>query len=206
MAARIDSFLRSGFAVAVVVGVYAILVLPTLNHLGIGWDEQTDLGIALSYSAEPGGWLIGSDIDPINVRLPMAASAVWFEIFAPELEAARMLACVLGALTLVAVIAFCRRELDARKGFVAGLLLATSPYFLAFSKSAFSDGDAFITCAMAMLLTSLAYLRKERSIGWGAVTAIALGAALASKISAVAAIPVIAVALLLPASDEPTHE
>ncbi len=206
MAARIDSFLRSGFAVAVVIGVYATLVLPTLNHLGIGWDEQTDLGIALAYSAEPGGWLIGSDIDPINVRLPMAASAVWFEIFAPELEAARMLACVLGALTLVAVIAFCRRELDARKGFVAGLLLATSPYFLAFSKSAFSDGDAFITCAMAMLLTSLAYLRKERSIGWGAVTAIALGAALASKISAVAAIPVIAVALLLPASDEPTRE
>jgi len=202
MAARTDSFLRSGFAVAVVVGVYAILVLPTLNHLGIGWDEQTDLGIARSYSEEPGGWLIGSDVDPINVRLPMAASAVWFEIFAPELEAARMLACILGAFTLMATMAFCRRELDARKAFAAGLLLATSPYFLAYSKAAFSDGDAFITCAVAMLLVGLAYLRKERSLGWGAVTAVALGAALASKISAVATIPVIAIALLLPASDE----
>jgi asparagine N-glycosylation enzyme membrane subunit Stt3 len=206
MAERIDSFLRSGFAVAVVVGFYAILVLPTLNHLGIGWDEQTDLGIALSYGSEPGGWLIGSDVDPINVRLPMAASAVWFEIFAPELEAARALACILGAFTLVAVIVFCRRELDARKAFVAGLLLATSPYFLAYSKSAFSDGDAFVTCAIATLLASLAYLRKERSLGWGAVSAVALGAAFASKISAVAAIPVIAVVLLLPASDEPAQE
>jgi len=206
MAARIDWFLRSGFAVAVILGIYATLVLPTLNHLGIGWDEQTDFGIALSYSAEPGGWLIGSDIDPVNVRLPMAASAVWFKIFAPELEAARALACVLGAFTLVAVIAFCRRELDARKAFVAGLLLATSPYFLAYSKSAFSDGDAFITCAIATLLASLAYLRKERSLGWGAITAVALGAALASKISAVAAIPAIAITLLFPARDEHTRE
>jgi len=206
MAARIDSLLRSGFAVAAVVGIYAILVLPTLNHLGIGWDEQTDLGVARSYSEEPGGWLIGSDVDPINVRLPMAASALWFEIFAPELEAARMLACILGAFTLVAIMAFCRRELDARKAFAAGLLLATSPYFLAYSKSAFSDGDAFITCAVATLLVCLAGLRKERSLGWGAVTAVALGAALASKISAVATIPAIAVALLLPASDEPAPQ
>jgi hypothetical protein len=206
MTARVDAFLRSGFALAVVVGAYAALVLPTLNHLGIGWDEQTDLEVALAYGAEPGGWLIGSDIDVINVRLPMAATALWFAAFAPELEAARLLACVLGALTLVAVVVFCRRELDARKGFVAGLLLATNPYFLAYSKSAFSDGDAFVTCALAWLLTSLAHLRHERSIGWGAVTAVALGAALASKISAVAAIPVVAIALLLPAKDEPVRD
>jgi hypothetical protein len=206
MSARVDVFLRSGFALAVVVGVYALLVLPTLNHLGVGWDEQTDLEVALAYGTAPGGWLIGSDVDAINVRLPMAATALWFAAFAPELQAARMLACVLGALTLVAVVAFCRRELDARKGFVAGLLLATSPYFLAYSKSAFSDGDAFVTCALAWLLTSLAHLRHERSVGWAAVTALALGAALASKISAVATIPVVAIALLLPARDEPVRE
>jgi asparagine N-glycosylation enzyme membrane subunit Stt3 len=206
MAAKTRSFLRSGFAVAFVVGVYAILVLPTLNHLGIGWDEQTDLGIARTYSEGAGGWLIGSDVDPVNVRLPMAASAVWFEIFTPELEAARVLACILGAFTLIAVMTFCRRELDARKAFAAGLLLATSPYFLAYSKSAFSDGDAFITCAVAMLLVGLAYLRKERNLGWGAATAVALGAALACKISAVATIPAIAVVLLLPASDEPVPQ
>jgi len=183
--------------------VYFILVLPTLSHHGIGWDEQTDLGIATAYLTQPGGWLVGSDVDPINVRLPMAGTAALFALLGgPSLVAARLLSCALGALTLGAVFLFCRRELDARKGIVACLVLATSPYFLAYSKAAFSEGDVFVTCALACLLACLSFLRRKRSIGWGAVAGVALGAALASKISAVAAIPVVLFVVLLPAQDE----
>jgi hypothetical protein len=203
VSAASSDLVRSRLAFGIVVAVYLALVLPTLCRHGIGWDEQTDLGVAVAYATEPGGWLLGSDADPINVRLPMASAAAVFALLGgPSLVAARGLSCALGALTLLAVFVFCRRELDTRKGIAACLVLATSPYFLAYSKLAFSEGDAFVTCALAWLLVCLSFLRRERSLGWGAVTAVALGAALASKISAVAAVPVVLVVVLLPAKDE----
>jgi hypothetical protein len=195
--------LRPRLAFGAVVALYLALVLPTLSRHGIAWDEQTDLGIAIAYATEPGGWLVGSDVDPFNVRLPMASVAALFALLGgPSLLAARLVSCALGVLTLVAVFVFCRRELDARKGIAACLVLATSPYFLAYSKAAFTEGDVFATCALAWLLVCLSFVRRERSFGWGAVAGISLGAALASKISAVGAIPVVLFAVLLPAKDE----
>jgi len=195
--------LRSRVAFGVVVALYLALVLPTVSRHGIAWDEQTDIGVATAYATEPGGWLVGSDVDPFNVRLPMASVAVLFALLGgPSLIAARLASCALGALTLVAVFVFCRRELDARKGIAACLVLATSPYFLAYSKMAFTEGDVFVTCALAWLLVCLSFVRRERSFGWGAVAGLSLGAALGSKISAVGAIPVVLFAVLLPAKDE----
>jgi 4-amino-4-deoxy-L-arabinose transferase-like glycosyltransferase len=194
--------LRPRLAFGVVVAVYLALLLPTLGRHGIGWDEQTDLGVARAYLESPGGWLVGSDVDPINVRLPMAATAALFALTGgPSLITARLLPSALGVLTLAAVFIFCRRELDDRKALAACLVLATSPYYLAYAKAAFSEGDAFVTCALACLLACLSFLWHERSLGWGAVTGVALGAALASKISAVAAIPVVLLAALLPPAD-----
>jgi hypothetical protein len=195
--------LRCRVAFGAVAALYLALVLPTVSRHGIGWDEQTDLGIATAYATEPGAWLVGSDVDPFNVRLPMASVAVLFTLLGgPSLLAARLASCALGVLTLAAVFVFCRRELDARKGIAACLVLATSPYFLAYSKAAFTQGDAFVTCALAWLLVCLSFVRRERSFGWGTVAGVSLGAALASKISAVAAIPVVLLAVLLPAGDE----
>jgi hypothetical protein len=195
--------LRSSLAFGVVVALYLALVLPTVSRHGVAWDEQTDLGVAIAYATDPGGWLVGSDVDPFNVRLPMAGVAVLFALLGgPSLLAARLASCSLGVLTLVAVFVFCRRELDARKGITACLVLATSPYFLAYSKAAFTEGDVFVTCALAWLLVCLSRVRRERSFGWGAVAGVSLGAALASKISAVAAVPVVLFTVLLPARDE----
>jgi hypothetical protein len=183
--------------------VYLALVLPTVSRHGIAWDEQTDLGIATTYATEPGGWLVGSDVDPQNARLPMAGVAALFALLGgPSLLAARLSSCALGVFTLIAVFVFCRRELDARKGIAACLVLATSPYFLAYSKAAFTEGDVFVTCALAWLLVCLSFLRRERNLGWSAVTGVSLGLALASKISAVAAIPVVLITALLPAGDD----
>jgi len=193
--------LRVAFGACIV--LYAALLLPTLTRHGIGWDEQTDLGVAVTYGSEPGGWLRGSDVDAINVRLPMAVSAALFAAIGnPDLLAARALSGFLGALTLLAVYLFGRREFDGRKAVLACALLATSPYFLAYMRTAFSEGDAFVTCALAWLLFCLSRLRHTRSLGWATATAVVLGAAFASKISAVAALPVVWVTLLLPARDE----
>lgn len=204
MSAPSPHLLRSHLAFGVVAAVYLALVLPTVSRHGIAWDEQTDLGIATAYTTQPGGWLVGSDVDPLNVRLPMAGvAALSAPLGGPSLLAARLSSCALGVLTLVAVFVFCRRELDARKGIAACLVLATSPYFLAYSKAAFTEGDVFVTCALTWLLVCLSFLRRKRSLGWGAAAGVSLGLALASKISAVAAIPVVLVTLLLPARDEP---
>ena len=197
---------RLGFRLALgaVIASYLALVLPTLDRLGIEWDEQTDIAVARAYVSEPGGWLIGLDADAINVRLPMASSAMIFAVLGePSLRAARLFSVVLGVFTLVAVATFGRRELDHRKGLLAAAVLATSPYFLAYTKLAFSAGDAFVTCGLGWLLVCLARLRRRRNVGWCALTGVALGAALASKISATAAIPVVMITLLLPAKDEP---
>jgi hypothetical protein len=40
---RIATRFRIGFGVCV--AVYAALLIPTLARHGIGWDEQTDLGV-----------------------------------------------------------------------------------------------------------------------------------------------------------------
>jgi hypothetical protein len=186
-----------------VIAVYLLLLLPTVAHHGIGWDEQTDYGVALAYLQQPGGWLVGSDIDPINVRLPMATSAAVFALLGrPSLITARLVSCALGVATLIAVFVFCRRELDDRKAVVACSILATSPYYLAYTKAAFTEGDVFVTCALAWLLVCLAGLRRERSLGWGALTGVVLGAAMASKISGIAAVPVVLVSVMWPAKDE----
>jgi len=193
---------RSRVALAACIAVYAALLLPTLARHGIGWDEQTDLGVATTYVSQPGGWLRGSDVDPINVRLPMAATAALFELLgAPSLLAARAISALLGALTLIAVYRFGRDELDARKGVLACALLATSPYFLAYARTAFSEGDVFVTCALAWLLVALARLRRARTLGWATATGVILGAALGSKISAAAALPVVFLAVWLPTQD-----
>jgi len=194
---------RAHLAFGATVAVYLALILPTVARHGISWDEQTDLDIASHYVTQPGGWLEGSDADPMNARLPMAAGAALFALIGERsLVAARLLSCAAGGLTLLAVFRFCRRELDARKGVLACLVLATSPYFLAYSRVAFTEGDAFVTSALAWLLVCLAGLRGQRCVGWGALTGIALGVALASKVSAAAAAPVVLITLLLPARDE----
>jgi len=189
---------RYRIAVLACVAVYAALLLPTLARYGIGWDEQTDLGVARTYLSQPGGWLRGSDVDPINVRLPMAVGAVLFAVLGgPDLLAARAISALLGALTLIAVYLFGRRELDARKGILACALLATSPYFLGYARTAFSEGDIFVTCAFAWLLVCLARLRHARTLGWATATGVVLGAALASFFFDLLPVDVTALCLLL---------
>ena len=176
--------------------IYLALEVPTVRRYGIAWDEQVDLDIARSYLAGAGGWLRGSSFDATQARLPMYSVALVFSLLGrSSLVAARLVSCLLGGLTLVAVYLFCRAELDRKRGLFACLLLATSPYFLSFARIAFTESDIFVTCALAWFLVCLSALLRKRTVGWSALTGTVLGLAISSKVSAVVLLPL---ALLAP--------
>jgi 4-amino-4-deoxy-L-arabinose transferase-like glycosyltransferase len=171
--------------------VYCALLLPVVNRQGISWDEQTDLDIARAYLA-PGGWLHGSPSDPSQTRLPMATVAVVYALLrTDDLLTARLLSCLAGALTLIGVFVFCKREFDTKTGLLAGFILASSPFFLSFARVAFTETDVYVACAFVWLLTALSYLREKGTIGWATVTALALGLALSGKFTSIVIFPAI---------------
>ena len=186
---------------------YLALVLPTISIHGISYDEHVDLTVAASYGSQPLGWLRGSDVDSANVRLPMYLSGIAFEALGSfSITWSRLLSCVLGVLTLIAVFLYCIRYLDQTKAVIACIILATSPYFLAFSKVAMTEGDIFITCLTAWLLLCVASLQRESNIRWITATGLVLGLAMSSKASAAALVPATILLLFLPGKHLPTAE
>ncbi len=179
------------FCLCLILICYAALLLPTVYRQGISWDEQTDLDIARAY-LEPDGWLRGSDSDPSQTRLPMAVVAVVYALLrADDLLTARLVSCFVGALTITGVFVYCKREFDAKRGLLAGAVLATSPFFLSFAKTAFTETDIFVACAFVWLLVAISRLRESGAIGWSAVTAVTLGLALSGKFTTVVIFPAI---------------
>ncbi len=182
---------------AAIVLLYLALLLPTVNRYGIGWDELTDLRIARSYLPPEGGWLGGSTFDPANTRLPMYATAIVFALTGTEsLMVARLVSCAMGALTIVGTYFFCRREYGWKKGLLASAILAVNPYFLSFSRIAFTESDLFFTCALIWVMVFLSVLAEKRTAGWAVATALVLGLAISSKASALALYPAVFIFLL----------
>ena len=171
---------------------YVLLLLPTVGRQGISWDEQTDLVIARSYLMRPGGWIRGSDADPSQTRLPMAIVAAVYEVLGTDdLFTARIVSCFIGALTIVGVFVFCKRDFDSRTGLLAGTILATSPFFLSFARTAFTETDVYVACAFVWLLLAMSHLRQKGTLGWAAVPAVILGVALSAKATAIILFPAI---------------
>jgi hypothetical protein len=156
----------------------------------VNWDEQTDLNVAGDYAASRGGLVYGSEIDAINTRLPMYTMGVLLRLHDDEsLLLARLLSVFLSALTIVGVYVFCRLELDRKRGLIAALLLATSPYFLFFGKLALTEGDVWITLGLTWVLVAAAWYRQRRAVGRLALLGLAVGLAMSAKISGVALVP-----------------
>ncbi len=181
------------------IALYMLLVLPTIPVHGVSYDEQIDLAIAETYTKEQFGWLRGVDLDSINVRLPMYISSVVFKLSdGNPLFWSRAISVVLGVLTMAAIYVFCAKHFNRVVGVGACFVLATSPYYLAFSKIAMTEGDIYITCTTAWLLLCVVALRETASVKWVAATGVCLGLALASKASASALVLATVVSLLLP--------
>jgi 4-amino-4-deoxy-L-arabinose transferase-like glycosyltransferase len=191
----------SWLAFFLMIALYLALLLPTIRRPGIQWDEQVDLDITRSYLADGGDWLRGSSFDGSQTRLPMYSVALLFRLLGGGgLIQARCASALMGALTMLSVHLYCLRFLDGRRGRLACLLLATSPFYLSFARIALTESDIFVTCALSWFLLCASCLARERSAGWGLATGLSLGLAISSKFTAIAMIPV---GILAPALGPP---
>jgi hypothetical protein len=190
---------RAGAWVLVpIVAVYLALVVPATLSQGINWDEQVDLTIASSYLDGGEGLIVGSDVDKSQTRLPMYSVALLSMVAGSlSLTLARLVSICVSALTVIGVYVFCRRRLDPAKAVVAAAIVATSPYFLAFAGLAFTEGDAFVTCATVWTLIAGSNLMQKRTVGAAALAGCALGLAVSSKFLGVALIPAVLLAVFV---------
>ncbi len=185
-------FNRPGIVFIGILVIYTLMLLPTVNRQGISWDEQTDILVARAYLKGTDGWLAGSNIDPSQTRLPAFTVALVYIIFAQSgLILARLISCLVGALTLVAVFVYCRRRFDAWRGMLACALLATSPFYLSFARVAFTETDIYLACTLAWLLVCVDQLQEKPSLRHAASVGLLAGLSISAKFTAVAVLPAV---------------
>lgn len=170
--------------------LYALLILPTVTRQGISWDEQNDLWVAQAYLRSLDGWLVGSEIDPSQTRLPMFAVALIYKVLGvSDLITARLVSCFVGGLTLLAVFLYCKWHFKPSTGILACLLLATSPFFLSFARVAFTETDIYLACVLAWLMIFVSQFQAHPTLGRATLVGIFLGLALSAKFTALATLP-----------------
>jgi 4-amino-4-deoxy-L-arabinose transferase-like glycosyltransferase len=175
-----------------VLAIYVALLVPNLGRLGISWDEQTDLSIARAYLVRPDGLLAGSQLDLSQTRLPMFTVALVYLLWGTaDLITARLISCLIGGLTLLAVYVYCRQRFDRARGLLGAALLATSPFFLSFARVAFTETDIYLACMLAWLLVCVNWLQDQPNIGRAALTGIVFGMAVSAKFTAWAVLPAV---------------
>jgi 4-amino-4-deoxy-L-arabinose transferase-like glycosyltransferase len=182
----------SVFPLFLIIVLYSALLLPTLGRQGISWDEQTDILIARAYISGPAGWFIGSNTDPSQTRLPMFAVALVYALTGTDnLLTARLASAFVGALTIVGVYVFCAREIGQKQGVLASGILALSPFYLSFARTAFTETDIYVACALAWLLLAVSNLKDKRTVGAAGIAAIPRGLAVSAKFTAIFAFPAV---------------
>ena len=180
-----------------ILGCYALLTVPALDRMGIGWDEATDLGIAQAY-ATPRGLLLGTSSDPSQTRLPMFIGALVFQLFGTtNLLLARLTTIFVGGLTLLGICVYGKNYFTPATGLLAAGLLAINPFFLSFSRMAFTESDVYLACTLTWLMVVLSRFQHQPSLGWAVLSGVFLGLAISSKATALAIIPGACAAFLL---------
>jgi hypothetical protein len=191
---------RNGWLIVAAAAVlYVGLALPLVYRQGVHWDEQTDLEIAASFLEGPRGLVVGSGTDSITTRLPMFTVAV-LDLAGLELSLrnARLVSVAVGVATLFGTYWLACLLCDRRKALAAVLIVATSPYFLAYSPLALSEGDVFITAAATWM--AVAAVQFAANPTWWRCTwlGVLLGLCVSTKFSGIALVPAVALATLLP--------
>lgn len=176
---------------------YALLIIPTVNRLGIGWDETTDFVIARAYQI-PANMLLGLSLDPSQTRLPMFIVAVVFRLLdTSNLFLARVTTVIVGALTLLGVFIYGKDRYMPATGLLAAGLLAINPFFLSFARLAFTESDIYLACALVWLLVTLSHLEAKPSLGWAMLSGVFLSLAISSKATALVIVPVAGASFVL---------
>jgi 4-amino-4-deoxy-L-arabinose transferase-like glycosyltransferase len=183
----------------VVLGIlagYAILTIPTLGRLGIGWDEASDIAIAQAYQT-PQGILLGHPWDPSQTRLPMFIVALVFRLFGTsDLILARMTTVFVGGLTLLEIFLYGKNHFNSVTGLLAAGLLAINPFFLSFARLAFTEGDVYLACTLTWLLVAISRFQEKSSIGNAMLSGIFFGLSISAKATAIFIIPARFVAII----------
>lgn len=182
---------RSPFrAIGLFLVLYLLSRIATLSVLPIFLDEAVHLQWAERLYGE------GRILRPIGAGRLLAVAAYGLALpFEDRLYAARLLAVIAGAFTLVGCMLVAHRLFGHRAGWLAGLLYLVSPFALAYDRLALSDGflSAFVT---GLMLTTLSLVDRPASwrlrIQFGAFLALAV----ASKVSAILFLPALPLGVL----------
>lgn len=177
---------QSPLSLIAVVAVAAATVVAvgwtTARGLETCWDERVDLDIAIGLDHDP---LFGErpTLDGSQTRWPMYVTALAFAVTGrDDLAVARGVSLLFSAVTIVATSLLGRRLFGAAVGMLTAALLACSPYFIAYSRIAMTEGDAAFTCLIVLSLWAFVeYQRRPTAVRWlavGLLTGLAVGAKL----------------------------
>jgi hypothetical protein len=100
-----------------------------------------------------------------------------------------------GWLTLLGVYLYGKSHFRQQAGLLASGLLATSPFFLSFARSAFTESDIYVACTLIWLLVTVSRLQQRPTVGHAAVAGLLFGFSLSSKATAIVVLPAIWIAL-----------
>ncbi len=171
----------------------AVVGWASTAHVEILWDEQVDHDIAVGLRDHPFG-LPEETLDASQTRLPMYLSAVLFALTGrDDLALARGISLVAGAATILAAAALANACFGPLVAALSSILLALSPYFLAFARISMTEGDIlFSLFATLALLAFVRHLERPTAKSWLLATVL-FALALGAKAFAIFLIPVFAV-------------
>lgn len=182
--------------------IFVAIGWSSQRNLNILWDEAVDHDIAVGLARDP---LHGEQptLDASQTRLPMYVNAIVFRVFGrDDLPVSRGVSLFFGAVTILLCAELGQTLFSPIVGMLSGLLLAISPYFLAFGRIAMTEGDVFFACfATGAMLAFVRYLERPTRVRW-VVTALLFGMALGAKLFAIYLIPVWAVMTIVQQSPE----
>lgn len=107
------------------------------------------------------------------------AEALSFRIFGVSEATARFPVALMGSLCALGCGVFMASKESRRTGYLAFLILVTSPLYIAYSRAASTDMPLVAAYSLAMLSTFLAL--ERRSLTWSLLAGLALGMALLAK-------------------------
>ena len=165
-------------AIGLFLALYFLTRVATLSVLPIFLDEAVHLQWAERLYTE------GRILRPIGAGRLLAVAAYGLALpFEDRLFAARLLAVIAGAFTLVSVMLIAHRLFGALAARTAGFLYLVSPFALTYDRLALSDGflSAFVT---GLMFTTLAIISQPDSWRLRIQFGVFLALAVASKVSA----------------------
>lgn len=180
----------------------ALLILLTaalLRFSGSAWEtrfhpDEAWFATFARTAAVHGAWTLPGALD--KPPLAIYAQALSMHLFAVETTptgildldiyrgewAARLPSALAGIITVAAIIAFGRRMGGRRAGDLAGLIAALSPYGIAYSASAFTDG-------LMVMFIAVGLAAARPTLRGGAWAGVLIGLAFACKQQGLYAIP-----------------